>query len=100
MQDDTNRNTIIFLVCAVLLFFVYQHFVLDPAMAKRQAEAKQRAAAEASLAAKGPGAPGIADFPQRGAGGQPARADRDAGPEGLGRAEGRAHRRPVPHPVP
>jgi len=58
MQDDTNRNTIIFLVCAVLLFFAYQHFVLDPAMAKRQAEAKQRAAAEASLAAKTPGAPG------------------------------------------
>jgi len=60
MQDDSNRNTIIFLVCAVLLFFVYQHFVLDPAMAKRQAEAKQQAAAEASLAAKAPGAPGLA----------------------------------------
>jgi YidC/Oxa1 family membrane protein insertase len=55
MQDDSSRNTIIFLVCAVLLFFVYQHFVLDPAAARRQAEVKARTAAEASLPTAKPG---------------------------------------------
>ena len=57
MQDDSSRNTIIFLVCAVLLFLGYQYFVLDPQMARRQAEAKQQAAAQASLA-QAPGGPG------------------------------------------
>jgi YidC/Oxa1 family membrane protein insertase len=41
MQDESSRNTIIFLVCAVFLFFIYQHFVLDPAAARRQAEMRQ-----------------------------------------------------------
>ena len=63
MQDDSSRNTIIFLVCAVLLFFVYQHFVLDPAMARRQAEAKARAAAEATAPTQAPGAPGVPAAP-------------------------------------
>lgn len=58
MQDDSSRNTIIFLVCAVFLFFIYQHFVLDPAAARRQAEVRARAAAEAS-APQTPGAPGL-----------------------------------------
>jgi YidC/Oxa1 family membrane protein insertase len=55
MQDDSSRNTIIFLVCAVLLFFVYQHFVLDPASARRQAEVKAHAAAEATQQVAKPG---------------------------------------------
>lgn len=62
MQDDSSRNTIIFLVCAVLLFFVYQHFVLDPASARRQAEVKARAAAEATAPVK-PGAPALGAVP-------------------------------------
>jgi YidC/Oxa1 family membrane protein insertase len=62
MPDDSNRNTIIFLVSAVLLFFVYQHFVLDPAAARRQAELKAQAAATAETQARGqrPGLPAAA----------------------------------------
>ena len=64
MQDESNRNTIIFLVCAVFLFFIYQHFVLDPAAARRQAEARAHAAAQATTAAaQAPGAPGAAGGP-------------------------------------
>ncbi|HKR87297.1 MAG TPA: membrane protein insertase YidC [Phenylobacterium sp.] len=59
MQDESSRNTIIFLVCAVFLFFIYQHFVLDPAAARRQAEMKQaQATAQAQAQAHGPGSPG------------------------------------------
>src|SRR6516165_150209 len=51
MQDESNRNTIIFLVCAVMLFFIYQHFVLNPAAARRQAEAaRAHAVAQAAHA--------------------------------------------------
>jgi ribonuclease P protein component len=32
MQQDNSRNTIIFLVCAVAIFFAYQFFVLEPAV--------------------------------------------------------------------
>ena len=32
MPDNNRRNTIIFLVCAVALFVVYQTLVLDPAV--------------------------------------------------------------------
>src|SRR5262249_4664190 len=59
MQDDSNRNTIIFLVCAVALFFIYQHFVLNPAAQRRQAEAA-RAHQAAATAPATPGAPGTA----------------------------------------
>ncbi len=54
MQDDSNRNTIIFLVCAVALFIVYQMFVLDPAQKRRAAELKAHppvAAAQQAAAA-------------------------------------------------
>jgi len=57
MQDESSRNTIIFLVCAVFLFFIYQHFVLDPAAARRQAEMKQAQAAAAAKAEMRAGAP-------------------------------------------
>ena len=61
MQDESSRNTIIFLVCAVFLFFIYQHFVLDPAAARRQAEAaRMHAAAEATAPGQLPGVPGAA----------------------------------------
>jgi len=43
MQQE-SRNTVIFLVCAVVLFFVYNMFVLEPAAKRRQAEAAHQAA--------------------------------------------------------
>jgi YidC/Oxa1 family membrane protein insertase len=67
MQDDSSRNTIIFLVCAMALFFVYQRFVLEPAAHHREAEQRAAAAAKAhapatpGAAAPGaPAAPGVA----------------------------------------
>jgi YidC/Oxa1 family membrane protein insertase len=48
MQDESSRNTIIFLVCAFVLFIVYQQFVTGPAQKKHEAElAQQRAHAAA-----------------------------------------------------
>jgi len=64
MQDDSNRNTIIFLVCALALFIVYQMFVLEPAAKRRQAEAAAAHSAAVAAAPAGkigaPGAPVIA----------------------------------------
>ena len=55
MQDDSSRNTIIFLVCALALFIVYQQFVIGPAQKKHDAEAaKQRAVAAQTQAAAAP----------------------------------------------
>jgi YidC/Oxa1 family membrane protein insertase len=52
MQDDSSRNTIIFLVCALALFVVYQVFVTGPAEKKHQADlARQKAAAAAAAPA-------------------------------------------------
>lgn len=61
MQPDSSRNTIIFLVCALALFMVYQFFVLEPAQKRRAAElAAQRPAATApGQASAVPGAPAI-----------------------------------------
>lgn len=45
MQENNNRNTIIFVVSAVLILIVYQIFVLEPASKRRNAEiARQKAA--------------------------------------------------------
>ena len=65
MQEESSRNTIIFFVCAVLLFVVYKHFVLDPAAAQRQAELARAHPAAASAPAKpaAPGAPGAPGAP-------------------------------------
>ncbi|MEW5688073.1 MAG: membrane protein insertase YidC [Pseudomonadota bacterium] len=54
MQDDNNRNTIIFVVCAFLILIAYQFLVIEPANKKRAAEEKARAPAAAQVA----GAPG------------------------------------------
>jgi YidC/Oxa1 family membrane protein insertase len=59
MQDDSSRNTIIFLVCALALFIVYQMFVLEP-----QSKARQIAAAQQTAAAGGAVAPGTLAAPQ------------------------------------
>jgi YidC/Oxa1 family membrane protein insertase len=56
MQDDSSRNTIIFLVCAIALFIIYQVFVLDPAQKKRAAEVKAHPPVAAQTL---PGAPAL-----------------------------------------
>ena len=50
MNNDT-RNTIVFTACAVVLFMLYQAFVLQPIMKKREAEQKAHVAAAASTQA-------------------------------------------------
>ncbi len=42
MQQDNARNTIIFIVCAVAIFILYDLFVLRPNVEKQRAE-QQRA---------------------------------------------------------
>lgn len=49
MQNDNTRNTIIFVVSAILVLVVYQFLVLEPAAKRQQAEAA-RAAADAPVA--------------------------------------------------
>ena len=54
MQDE-SRNTIIFLVCLIAMFILYQFFVLQPAAKRRQAEtAHQAAVAQATAVAATP----------------------------------------------
>lgn len=50
MQDNNNRNTIIFVVSAVIILIVYQIFVLDPASKRRSAELGRQKAAAAQVA--------------------------------------------------
>jgi YidC/Oxa1 family membrane protein insertase len=57
MKDESSRNTIIFLVCAVALFIVYQVFVLDPAQKRKAAELKAHPPAAAAAQVAAPGAP-------------------------------------------
>jgi YidC/Oxa1 family membrane protein insertase len=61
MQPDSSRNTIIFLVCALALFIVYQMFVLEPAQKRRAAElaAQRPAAVAAGTEVPRPGAPAV-----------------------------------------
>jgi YidC/Oxa1 family membrane protein insertase len=62
MQDESTRNTIIFLVCALVMFGVYKVFVLDPAAQRQQAElARSRPAVAAQPLAPGasPAVPAI-----------------------------------------
>src|SRR3990167_1965026 len=50
MQDNNNRNTIIFVVSAVIILIVYQIFVLEPASKRRNAELGRQKAAAAQVA--------------------------------------------------
>ena len=53
MQDHSNRNTIIFVVSAIVVLIVYQVFVMEPQTRRRQAElARQQPAAAAQALAK------------------------------------------------
>ena len=47
-MNKDNRNTIVFTVCAVLLWLLYQMFVLDPIAKRRQAELRAHQAAVAA----------------------------------------------------
>jgi YidC/Oxa1 family membrane protein insertase len=40
MQDDSNRNMIVFVVCAILMLLVYQQFVVGPQQKRQAAELK------------------------------------------------------------
>ena len=51
MQNENTRNTIIFLVCMLVVFVFYQMFVLEPAQRQRNQE---RAAAAARAQAQNP----------------------------------------------
>jgi YidC/Oxa1 family membrane protein insertase len=53
MQDQSNRNTIIFFVAAVVVLFTYETFVMGPAAKRKEADAKRAAAA---VQAQHPGA--------------------------------------------
>ena len=51
MQDQSNRNTLIFVVCAIVLLFGYQFLVIEPQSKKHQAElARQQATVTAQQA--------------------------------------------------
>jgi YidC/Oxa1 family membrane protein insertase len=65
MLNDNNRNTIVFIVCALLILLGYQTFVIAPKQREAEAHAKlvaaqQTATAKANPAAAAPGAPGVA----------------------------------------
>jgi YidC/Oxa1 family membrane protein insertase len=51
MQPDSNRNTIIFIVCAVALFVAYQALVLNPMAKRHQAELARQAPTAAVVGA-------------------------------------------------
>ena len=57
MQEDSSRNTIIFLVCAIALFIIYQVFVLEPSQKRKAAELKAHPPVAAAQLA--PGAPAL-----------------------------------------
>ena len=66
MQPDNTRNTILFVVCAVAIFILYEVFVLRPNQAKREAEARATQSQVAAQAGRpGPSVPGSAPAVQR-----------------------------------
>jgi len=60
MDKESNRNTIIFMVCALVLMFGYQTFVLAPKVKQQQAQAA--AAAKLHPQANGAAAPAASNF--------------------------------------
>ena len=64
-DDNSNRNTFIFAVCAIALLFAYQVLVMGPQTKRMQAELKARetAAATGQPSGKGVGVPGVAARP-------------------------------------
>jgi len=64
-DDNSNRNTFIFAVCAIALLFAYQVLVMGPQTKRMQAELKAREMASATTQpnGKGVGVPGVATRP-------------------------------------
>ncbi len=52
MKNESSRNTIIFIVCAVAILVLYQIFVLDPAAKRRQLDRAQAVAVAQATAIK------------------------------------------------
>lgn len=59
-NDPSTRNTIIFFVCAMVLLFAYETFIMGPAERRKEAEAKSAAALQQKLHPGVPLAPGSA----------------------------------------
>ena len=63
-DDNSNRNTFIFAICAIALLFAYQVLVMGPQTKRMQAELKAReTAASTQAGGKGVGVPGVAAKP-------------------------------------
>ncbi|HEX5377479.1 MAG TPA: membrane protein insertase YidC [Phenylobacterium sp.] len=62
MPDNSNRNTLIFAACAIVLLFAYQFLVMAPQQKQREAALKARETAEAQALPKG-AVPGVAAKP-------------------------------------
>ncbi|MDB5460343.1 MAG: 60 kDa inner rane insertion protein [Caulobacteraceae bacterium] len=60
MEKESNRNTIVFFVCALALLFGYETFVMGPAEKRKEAAARQAAAMQQKLHPGVPLAPGAA----------------------------------------
>jgi YidC/Oxa1 family membrane protein insertase len=66
MPDQSNRNTVIFMVCAFVLLIAYQVFVMGPQAKRHEAELKLRHQTEQSQVAAGGkvgSVPGVAAVP-------------------------------------
>jgi YidC/Oxa1 family membrane protein insertase len=50
MQNDSNKNTLMFLVCAFAILIGYQFFVMGPQQKKAEAELRAKKVAEAQVA--------------------------------------------------
>jgi YidC/Oxa1 family membrane protein insertase len=60
MEKESNRNTVIFFVCALALLFAYETFVMGPAEKRKELQARQAAALQQKLHPGVPLAPGAA----------------------------------------
>ena len=63
MQPDSSRNTVLFIVFALVILLGYQFLVIEPAAKRRQAELKSETAVAGQTQAPAAGAP-IAPSPQ------------------------------------
>ncbi|HEX6858700.1 MAG TPA: membrane protein insertase YidC [Caulobacteraceae bacterium] len=64
MQQDTSRNTILFIVFALVILVAYQFFVLEPAAKRRQADLKSQSAVAGQSQPSAPDVPAASAAPQ------------------------------------
>jgi len=60
MQNENTRNTVMFVVSAMIILVVYQFLVLGPQQRQREAQLKARAAAVSTQTSQ-TGTPGLPD---------------------------------------